>query len=81
MLSIWISLKTNCWVKSLLNRCFHNTIPDDKNSALSKLKAFADDSLNVDQMMQFLLHGVENIFSFSFNIFKSLLSQGRLKSA
>ena len=68
-----------CWLKSL---------PNDKILAHSKLKALADNKINVTQKFQFVLGRVENIlgkgkmlvtsiFSFSQNLFKSLLPQGQ----
>ena len=55
---------------------------------MTKLKAFADDKLDVAKMMSSLLDRVENtvgkgenlvtnIFSFSHSIFKNLLVKGR----
>ena len=38
-----------------------NSLPEDKILDLSKLKAFADDNLNVTQMTQLVLHRKENI--------------------
>ena len=38
-----------------------NSLPNDKNSAWSKLKAFADDKVKVAKMMIFLFDRVENI--------------------
>ena len=54
----------------------------------SKLKAYADDKINVTEKLKFVLGSVENIvgkgkmmvtnnFSFSNNVFKRSLSQGR----
>ena len=54
---------------------------------MSKLKAFADDISNIAQNLEFVLEKEENIvgkgknagyqhFSFSYNVFKSLPSQG-----
>ena len=65
-------------------------LPDDKILDWSKLKAFADDKLNVTKMIISLFDRVENIigkgeiactsnFSFSHNVFKSLLSRRRQK--
>ena len=48
----------------------------------SKLKAFADDKINVTEKLKFVLGRVENIvlvtsiFFFSHNVFKRLLIQG-----
>ena len=38
-----------------------NTFPNDKISDWSKLKAFADDKINVTEKSEFVLEGVENI--------------------
>ena len=62
-----------------------NSLPNDKNVDLSKLKAFADYESNVTQKLKFALERVENIvgkvenagFSFSHNIFQRLYPQGR----
>ena len=67
-----------------------NQLPDDKLLDWSKLKAFADDKLNVTKMIISVFDRVENIvgkgeiactsnFSFSHNVFKRLLSQRRQK--
>ena len=72
---------------------FHNVfnpLPDNKILDWSKLKAFADDKLNVTQMIISVFDRVENIvgkgeiactsnFSFFHNVFKRLVSQGRQK--
>ena len=58
---------------------------------MTKLKAFADDNINVAQLMSPVFDRVENIvgkgenagyqhFLLFPNVFKSLLSQGRYKS-
>ena len=63
-----------------------NPLLDDKISDWSKLKAFADDKLNVTEMIIAVFDRVENIvgkgeiactsnFSFSNNVFKRLPSQ------
>ena len=63
---------------------------DDKSLDQTKLKAFADDKLNVTKMIISVFDRVENIvgkgeiactsnFSFSHNVFKRLLSQVRQK--
>ena len=64
-------------------------MPNDKILDVTKLKAFADDKINVAQMMISVYDSVENIvgkgekmlvtsiLSFSLNVFKRLLSQGR----
>ena len=65
-------------------------LPDDKILHWSKLKAFADDKLNVTKMIISVFDRVENIvgkgeiactsnFSVSHNVFKRLLSQRRQK--
>ena len=62
-----------------------NPLPDDKILDWSKLKAFADNKLNVTKMIISVFDRVENIvgngeidctsnFSFSHNVFKRLLS-------
>ena len=38
-----------------------NSFPDDKNLTMSKLKAFADDKINVTYMIIFVFDRVENI--------------------
>ena len=38
-----------------------NPLPDDKILALSKLKAFVDDQLNVTQNIESIFHKLENI--------------------
>ena len=70
-----------------------NSLPNNKTLHWSKLKAFADDKINVNENLKFGLGKVENIFflkfvvkrkkmlvtsifSFSQNVFKSLLLQG-----
>ena len=64
--------------------------PHDKIFDQTKLKAFADDKLNVTKMTISVYDGVENIvgkgeiacssnFSFSHNVFKRLLFQIRQK--
>ena len=40
---------------------FFNTLPDDKISDWSKLKAFADNKLNVTQNTKVVFHRLENI--------------------
>ena len=40
---------------------FFNPLPDDKLLGLSKLKAFADDKLNVTQNIKVVFHSTENI--------------------
>ena len=64
------------------------TIPTRQNLDQNKLKAFADDKLNVTKMIVPAFDRVENIvgegeiactsnFSFSHNVFRRLLSQTR----
>ena len=64
----------------------------EKIIALSKLKAFADNNINMAEMEQFFFDRVENmvgkgemliisIFSFFHNVYKRLLSQGSWMSA
>ena len=70
------------------NLPFFNPLPDNKIFDWSKLKAFADEKLNVTKMIISVFDSVENIvgkgeiacrsnFSFSHNVFKRLLSQRR----
>ena len=56
---------------------FSLKLPNDTFLDLSKLKAFADDKINVTEKLKFILGQVTSIFSFSHNVFKSLLFQGR----
>ena len=69
---------------------FINSLPNNKILALTKLKAFADDKLNVTKMIISVFDRVENIvgkgeiactsnFSLSHNVFKRPLSQNRQK--
>ena len=69
----------------ILEAQFLNPFPHDKILDQSKLKAFADDKLNLTKMIITVFYRVENIvgkgeiaclsnFSFSHNVFKSLLS-------
>ena len=71
-------------------RLFVNPFPHDKIMNQTKLKAFADDKLNVTKMIISVFDRVENIvekgeiagtsnFSFTHNIFKRLLSQRHQK--
>ena len=66
-----------------------NSLPNNKILVVIKLKAFANDNINVAQMMISVFDREENIvgkgvnagtiiFSFSHNIFKRLLSWGLL---
>ena len=69
-----------------------NSLPNDKNVGLSKLKALADNKINMVRKFKSVLGRVENtvgklwekekmlvtsIFSFSHNVFKRLFFQGR----
>ena len=45
----------------LIMRSRVNSLPNDKISDLSRLKAFADDKSNVTQTLKFVLGRVENI--------------------
>ena len=96
MLSIWRELKFNFQVqnkkKSAKCKQYHcqnafefNPIPHNKILDQNKLKAFADDNLNVTKMIISVFDRVENIvgkgeiactsnFSLSHNVFKMLLS-------
>ena len=68
----------------------HKPITRQQNLDQTKLKAFADDKLNVTKMIISVIDRVENIvvkgefactssFSFSHNVFKRLLSQTHQK--
>ena len=70
--------------------CKLNPFPHDKILDQTKLKAFADNKLNVTKVIISVFDRVENIvgkgeiactsnFSFSHNVFKRLLSQRRQK--
>ena len=52
MLSMWSGLKFCCLV---------NPLSDDNILTLSKLKAFADDKVNVAQNIEVVFHRIENI--------------------
>ena len=67
-----------------------NSLPNKKILDWYNLKPFADDKINVTQIWNFVKGRIENIvgkgeklltsiFSFSDNVFKALLSQGRGK--
>ena len=69
-----------------------NPFPHDKILDQTKLKAFADDKLNVTKVIISVCDRAENIvgkgeiactsnFSFSHNVFKRLLSQRRQKAS
>ena len=79
----------NCSSFSNIRIPFH-PFPYDKILDQSKLKAFAEDSLNLTKMIVSVFDRVENIvgkgaiactsnFSFPHNVFKRLLSQTRQK--
>ena len=62
------------------------TLYHDKFLDWSKLKAFADDKINVTEKQKFFMQSIENIvgkglvtsiFSFSHNVFERFLSHGR----
>ena len=68
-----------------------NSLPNDKISDRSKLKAFADNKVDVTEKLKFVLGRVENIvgkgenagyqhFLFFPQCFQRLFSRGRLKS-
>ena len=81
-----VDQRSDCMsVQSDLNAFLHNKILDQ-----TKLKAFADDKLNVTNMIISVFDRVENIagkgaiactgnFSFSHNVFKRLFSQTHQK--
>ena len=46
---------------TMLFHCISNLVPDDKILGLPKLKAFADDKLNVPQNITVAFHRIENI--------------------
>ena len=67
---------------------FFNSLPNSRIFDWSKLKGFADNKSNMAQVIAILFDRVENIvgkekmlvtsiFSFSHNVFKKLLPQGR----
>ena len=58
-----------------------NPLPNDKFLDCSKLKAFADDKINVTEKLKFVLGTVENsIFSFSHTVFNTFIPHGHQKS-
>ena len=72
ILSIWTSLHFNHFGKRVINHSqYHinvlvkqrgaNSLPNDKILDWSKLKAFADDKINVKEKFKFGLGRVENI--------------------
>ena len=77
-------------LQSVVDHMF-NSLPNDKILDWSKLRAFADDKINVTEKLKFGLGMVENIVGkrrkcclpafcpFPHNVFKRLLIQGRLK--
>ena len=72
--AILVNRKINVVISRM---CGINSLPNDKILDWSKLKAFADDKLNVNEKFKFGLERVEtSIFSFSYNVFKSHLFQG-----
>ena len=63
-----------------------NSSPNNKTLNQSKLNAFADDNLNVEQIRKLLFHIEQNAvgisrkcFSFFHNVFKSLFPQAHPK--
>ena len=62
-----------------------NPLPDNKISDWSKLKAFADDKLNVTQNIKVVFHRIENIVrkeeNAGYNVFKRPFSPVRQKSS
>ena len=77
---------------SLFTEVFHllkvslfNSLSNDKILDWPKLKAFADDKMNLNEQLKFGFRKVENIVgngenAGSHNVFKRLLPQGRWKS-
>ena len=62
--------------QSTVFQSFPLTLPKDKSLNQTKLKAFADDKINVTENMKFVLERVKrivvtSIFSFSHNVFKA----------
>ena len=83
---------TNCRLQMLSILIHLNPLPDDKISGLPKLKAFADDKLNVTQNVKVVFHRIENIvgkeenagyqhFLLSQNVFKMLFLPVHQKSS
>ena len=73
--------KENCPFLTTLQHVIIKPVPDDKSIALSKLKTFADNKVNISENIKFVSHRLDNItrrgemlvtgiFSFSHNIFK-----------
>ena len=48
-------------ISSCHNPILSNSLPNDKIKDLSKLKAFADDKINMTEKLKFVLERVENI--------------------
>ena len=80
--------KRSKYLQGYYEMSMFNSLPIDKILDRTKLKAFADDKLNVAKMIIFLLNRIENIvkkgenagyqhFSFSNNVFKRHRLQGR----
>ena len=62
-----------------------SSLPDDKISDWSKLKAYADDKINMTEKLKFVLKRVENIvvtsiFCFFPQFFQRLPLKGHLKT-
>ena len=50
-----------------------NTLPNDEVLGLSKLKAFADEKINMAENYNLFWEGQKTLFSFSHNFFKRVL--------
>ena len=59
MISIWTRLRFCLWVE--MEYSIVNPLPNDKILDWFKLKAFADDKLNMNQQLKFVLGREENI--------------------
>ena len=55
-----MALYTHCTTKLCFASGFISCLPNDKILDLSKLKAFADDKINVTEKLKFVLGRVEN---------------------
>ena len=67
------------WLKndnSVIREDSFNPLPSDKFLEWFNLKELAEGKLDVTEKLKFVLGKVTSIFSFSYNVFKRLLSQG-----